>query len=60
MSVRRRVLVGVAVLATALSASTGCTRSVDGTAVKAGAGDNVPRNNSSEQQYPNLQKSVKS
>ena len=54
-SVRRRVLVSVAVLATALSVSTGCTRSVGGTAVKAGAGD-VPRNNTSDQQYPNLQK----
>jgi hypothetical protein len=55
VSVRRRVLVGVAVLATALSVSTGCTRSVSGTAQKAGAAD-VPRNNTSEQQYPNLQK----
>jgi hypothetical protein len=54
-SVRRRVLVSVAILATALSVSTGCARSVGGTAVKAGAGD-VPRNNNSEQQYPNLQK----
>src|SRR6202161_4947170 len=54
--VRRRVLVGMAVLATALSVSTGCTRSVAGTAEKAGAGDDVPRNNNSEQQYPNLQK----
>ena len=52
---RRRLLVGVAVLATALSVSTGCTRAVGGTATKAGAGD-VPRNNTSEQQYPNLQK----
>jgi uncharacterized protein DUF3558 len=54
-TVRRRILVSVAVLATALSVSTGCTRSVGGTAVKAGSGD-VPRNNTSEQQYPNLQK----
>jgi hypothetical protein len=54
-TVRRRVLVSVAVLATALSVSTGCTRSVGGTPVKVGAGD-VPRNNTSEQQYPNLQK----
>jgi hypothetical protein len=54
-AVRRRVVVGVAVLATALSVSTGCTKSVGGTAVKAGAGDQ-PRNNTSEQQYPNLQK----
>jgi Protein of unknown function (DUF3558) len=54
-AVRRRVLVSVAVVATALSVSTGCTRSVGGNPVKAGAGD-VPRNNTSEQQYPNLQK----
>ena len=54
-AVRRRVVVCIAVLATALSVSTGCTKSVGGTAVKAGAGDQ-PRNNTSEQQYPNLQK----
>ena len=55
VSVRRRILVTVAILATALSVSTGCTRSVSGTATKAGSGD-TPRNNNSEQQYPNLQK----
>jgi hypothetical protein len=55
VSVRRRLLVSVAVLATALSVSTGCTKSVGGSAQKAGAGDS-PRNNNSEQQYPNLQK----
>ena len=55
-SARQRVLVGVAVLATALSVATGCTKSVGGTALKAGAGDDQPRNNTSEQQYPNLQK----
>jgi Protein of unknown function (DUF3558) len=54
-TLRRRALVGVAVVATGLSVLTGCTRSVGGTAVRAGAGD-VPRNNNSEQQYPNLQK----
>jgi hypothetical protein len=54
-TVRRRVLVSVAVLATALSVSTGCTRSIRGTATTVGA-DDVPRNNTSEQQYPNLQK----
>ena len=53
---RRRVLVSVAVVAIALSVVTGCSRSVGGTAVKAGAGDAGPRNNTSEQQYPNLQK----
>jgi hypothetical protein len=55
VTVGRRVLVSVAVLVTALCVSTGCTRSVGGTATKAGVGD-VPRNNNSEQQYPNLQK----
>jgi hypothetical protein len=54
-TLRRRALVGVAVVATGLSVLTGCTRAVGGTAVRAGAGD-VPRNNNSEQQYPNLQK----
>ena len=54
-TLRRRALVGVAVVATGLSVLTGCTRSVAGTPVRAGAGD-VPRNNNSEQQYPNLQK----
>src|ERR1700694_3896188 len=50
-----RVLAGeVARLAT-LTMLVGCSRSVDGTAVKAGAGD-VPRNNNSEKQYPNLLK----
>jgi hypothetical protein len=39
-------------VATVLS---GCSRSVGGTAVKAGAGD-VPRNDNSEKQYPNLLK----
>jgi hypothetical protein len=52
----RGVLVGaIAVALAVLTALTGCTRSVGGTAVKAGAGD-IPRNNTSEQQYPNLLK----
>src|ERR1700759_1868085 len=54
-TIRQRVLVGVAVVATAVSVLTGCTKSVAGTAQKAGMGDE-PRNNNSEQQYPNLQK----
>ena len=33
----------------------GCTRTVEGTAAKAGSGD-VPRNDDSEKQYPNLLK----
>ncbi len=53
--VRYRVLAGVAVVLTALGVLTGCTRSVGGTAVKAGSGD-TQRNNNSEQQYPNLLK----
>lgn len=36
-------------------ALTGCARTVDGTALVAGAGD-VPRNNDSQEQYPNLLK----
>ncbi len=51
----RRIVVTLAVLVTALSMSTGCSKSVGGTAQKAGAGD-TQRNNNSEQQYPNLQK----
>ncbi|MGH3970941.1 MAG: DUF3558 domain-containing protein [Mycobacterium sp.] len=51
---RHKVLVGVTVVLTAL-VLTGCTRSVGGTAVMAGSGD-VPRNDNSEQQYPNLLK----
>ena len=51
----RGVRAGVAVLITALLVLTGCSRSVGGTAVKAGSGG-VPRNNNSEQQYPNLLK----
>ena len=43
------------VLIAALVLITGCSRSVGGTAVKAG-GAGVPRNNNSEQQYPNLLK----
>jgi hypothetical protein len=52
-TMRHRAFISVAVVATALSVLTGCTRSVGANAVKAGAGD-VPRNNNSEQQYPNL------
>jgi hypothetical protein len=52
---KRSVLAGVVVLVlTVLITLTGCSRSVGGTAVKAGGG--VPRNNNSEQQYPNLLK----
>ena len=54
-TMRDRSFIGVAVVVTALSLLTGCTRSVAGTAHMAGV-DDVPRNNNSEQQYPNLQK----
>lgn len=57
--VRHRVIVGAAavVLAvlTMMVGVTGCTRSVAGDAVRAGEGG-IPRNNNSEQQYPNLLK----
>jgi Protein of unknown function (DUF3558) len=51
----RSVRAGVAILLTALVVLTGCSRSIAGNAVKAGSGG-VPRNNNSEQQYPNLLK----
>ncbi|CKS00103.1 lipoprotein LPRC [Mycobacterium tuberculosis] len=51
----RRVLVGAAALITALLVLTGCTKSISGTAVKAGGGG-VPRNNNSQERYPNLLK----
>ncbi len=58
-SVRRtsRIAVRAAVVValTMLGMLTGCTRSVGGNAVKAGAGD-VPPNSNSQQQYPNLLK----
>ncbi|OBJ49389.1 DUF3558 domain-containing protein [Mycobacterium sp. 1423905.2] len=51
----RVVLVGIAALMAVLVVLTGCSRSVSGTAVKAGGGG-VPRNDNSEKQYPNLLK----
>ncbi len=44
-----------AVLIIAVLVLTGCSRSIGGNAVKAGSGS-TPRNNNSEQQYPNLLK----
>ncbi|OBH88514.1 DUF3558 domain-containing protein [Mycobacterium sp. E2733] len=52
---RRSVRAVVTVLIAALLVLTGCSRSVAGNAVKAGSGG-VPRNNNSQQQYPNLLK----
>lgn len=48
----RGTLTILVVLTTVL---TGCSKSIGGNAVKAGSG-NVPRNNNSQQQYPNLLK----
>jgi hypothetical protein len=51
----RRALAGaVAVLAT-LTMLLGCSRTVEGAAAKSGSGD-VPRNDNSQKQYPNLLK----
>jgi hypothetical protein len=51
--VRQRLLVGAVATLSALTLVTGCSSTVDGTAVKAGAG---PRNNNSQENYPNLLK----
>ncbi len=51
----RRVRTAVVISLTALVILTGCSRSIGGNAVKAGSGG-VPRNNNSQQQYPNLLK----
>jgi Protein of unknown function (DUF3558) len=52
---RRTVRAAATVLIAALLVLTGCSRSIGGNAVKAGAGG-TPRNNNSQQQYPNLLK----
>jgi hypothetical protein len=53
-SMRRFAAAVIAVLA-AVTLLVGCSRTVEGTAAKAGSGD-VPRNDNSERQYPNLLK----
>lgn len=53
--VGRAVLACAAVVIATLVLVTGCSRSIGGNAVKAGSGS-VPRNNNSQQQYPNLLK----
>ena len=53
MPVGKKFVVGTAVAVTALGVVTGCARAVEGSAVREGAG---PRNNSSQQTYPNLLK----
>jgi hypothetical protein len=55
MPVRRHVIVTAAVAVSALSLVTGCTRAVDGLAVREGSGAG-PRNNDSQETYPNLLK----
>lgn len=52
---RRRVAPAIIGLFSALVMVTGCAQTVDGTAMKSGSGD-VPRNDNSAQQYPNLLK----
>ncbi|RFD26763.1 DUF3558 domain-containing protein [Mycobacterium uberis] len=52
---RQSVFAGVVVLISAVLVVAGCSRSIEGTAIKAGSGG-VPRNNDSQQQYPNLLK----
>lgn len=52
---RRRLLAGMGAALAVLTTLTGCTQTVEGTAAKSGSGD-VPRNNDSERQYPNLLK----
>ena len=53
----RRVLAGAAVVVAAAGVVTGCSKVVDGTAAREGAG---PRNNDSQQTYPNLLKGATS
>ena len=50
-----RPMRAVTVLIAVLLVLTGCSKSVDGKAIKAGGGG-VPRNDNSERQYPNLLK----
>ena len=51
----RRALAALVATAAAFTVLTGCTKTVEGTAAKSGTGD-VPRNDNSEKQYPNLLK----
>ena len=55
MSRSARTLAAVAALLAALTMLLGCTRTVEGTAARAGSGGG-PSNNDSERQYPNLLK----
>jgi len=51
----RRALAGLIAAVSVLTLLTGCTKTVEGTAAKSGSGD-VPRNDDSAKQYPNLLK----
>lgn len=51
----QRLVATAAVAAAALSLLAGCSRAVDGVAIKEGAGS-IPRNNESQRTYPNLLK----
>lgn len=51
----RRIVAGIIAVLAAVTMLVGCSRTVQGTAAKAGSGD-VPRNDNSEKQYPNLLK----
>jgi hypothetical protein len=51
----RRALASLIAALSVLTILTGCTRTVEGTAAKSGSGD-VPRNDDSAKQYPNLLK----
>jgi hypothetical protein len=53
--VRKHLLVAAMVAAAGLTLVTGCSRQVDGTALRAGGAD-TPRNNESMERYPNLLK----
>jgi len=55
MSRTSRGYLALAAVLSALTLVTGCTSTVQGTATKSGSGD-VPRNDNSEKQYPNLLK----
>lgn len=52
---RHRLMAGMVAVLTVAAMLTGCSKTVAGTAAMPGQGD-VPRNNDSERQYPNLQK----
>jgi Protein of unknown function (DUF3558) len=52
---RRRLFAALAAVLAAMTLLLGCSRTVEGTAARAGSGD-VPRNDNSERQYPNLLK----